>query len=136
MAKQGKNQKNKNQILVLYVGTRRLAGIVAEEGRETIRLLRSGEIKNAEGFQKGEVAQLEKALLSVGELLKRLELGDDAFEIPAYVLLSGPHLKMTRFSSSVYYVGYPRVVTSHEISQVIEQTQRVCLLYTSPSPRD
>lgn len=114
--------------LIFYIGTHRLAGLVAETAGGEARVLRFAEIKNAEGFQKGGVAQLEKALGSVGELVKRLELGEEAVEIPAYVLLSSPHLKMTRFSSSIYYPGYPRVVTSREVQQVIEQTRNVAPL--------
>ena len=92
-----------NRFLVLYLGTRRLAGILAEPGNERPKVLRCAQIQHAEGFQKGEVTQLDKALLSLEELLKRLEMGEEAFEIPAYVLISNTHLKMSRFSSSIYY---------------------------------
>lgn len=115
-------------ILILYIGTRRLAGVLAEIGNSTPRVLRVGEIQNPGGFQKGGVSQLDKALHSVEELLRGFELGEEAQEIPTYVLLSGSSLKMTRFSSSVYFTGYPRVVTSQEIRRVIEQTRSVAPL--------
>lgn len=118
----------KNLLLILYVGTRRLAGILAEAAGETVRVLRFGEVQNPEGFQRGEVAELDKALATVGNLLERLQLGEEAQELPVYILLSNPHLKMTRFSSSVYYAGYPRVITTHEIAQVVEQTRSVAPL--------
>ncbi len=114
--------------LIFYIGTHRLAGLVIETSGGSARVVRSAEIQNAEGFQKGGVDQLEKALASMGELVKRLELGEEALEIPAYVVLSNSRLKMTRFSSSIYYSGYPRVVTSGEIQQVIEQTRNVAPL--------
>lgn len=119
-------------ILILYVGTRRLAGILLEfppEGENrTPRVLRVGEIQNPEGFQKGGVSQLDKASASAEELLKGLELKEEAAEIPTYVLLSGSSLKMSRFSSSLYFTGYPRVVTSQEVRRVIEQTRNVAPL--------
>lgn len=114
--------------LIFYVGTHRLAAMLAEAIPDGIRILRFAEIQNAEGFQKGSVSELEKALASVGELLRRLELGEEAFEIPAYVLVTGPHLKMTCFSSSVYYSGYPRTVTAREVRQVVEQTRNIAPL--------
>lgn len=117
-----------NLALVFYVGTHRLAGFVAEVLPDRNRILRFSEIQNAEGFQKGGVAQVEKALASLSEVAKRLELGEEAVEIPAYVLLSNSQLKMTRYSSSVYYSGYPRVITAREIRQVIEQTRSVAPL--------
>ena len=72
---------------------------------------------------------MEKAQSSVAELVKALDLGEEVFEIPAFVLLSGPSLKMNRFSSSLYFSGYPRVVTSHEVRKVIDQARS-----TAPFP--
>jgi len=115
-------------LFVLYVGTRRLAGVLAEETGGPLRILRIAEIQSADGFQKGEVAQLDRALHSVEELLKRLEFEDELFDIAAYLLLCGPQLKMTRFSSSIYYTGYPRVITPHEVRRVIAQTRAVAPL--------
>ena len=117
-----------NKILVLYVGTHRLSAILAEITPEGAQILNHAELLDPEGFQAGEVAQIEKALVSTGELISRFELGEEATQIPAYVLLSGPHLKMTPFSSSVYYSGYPRVITTREVQQVIEQTRSVAPL--------
>lgn len=132
-------KEKENLHLIIYVGTRRLAGLLAKvspalggegEGKEagSVRVLGLGEIPNAEGFQKGEAVQLEKALVSVETLLKQLSLGEEASDLPTYVLTSGPHLKMHRFTSSTYYPGYPRVVTSREVRQVIEQTRSVAPL--------
>ena len=115
-------------ILILYVGTRRLAGILVELEGSNPRVLRVGEIQNPEGFQNGTVSQLDKAVHSAEELLKNLELGEEALEIPTYVLLSGASLKMSRFSSSVYFNGYPRVVTSQEVRRVVDQTRSVAPL--------
>ncbi len=115
-------------ILILYVGTRRISGLLAEAEGDPPRVLRVGEIQNPEGFQKGSVSSLDKALHSLEELLKSLELGEEASEIPTFVLVSGSSLKMTRFSSSVYFTGYPRVVTSQEVHRVIEQTRSVAPL--------
>jgi len=117
-----------NQSWVLYIGTHRIAGLWVESEPGGVRVLKTAEITEPEGFQKGEVSQIEKALISVGELVKRLALGERAFELPLYVLLSSPHLKMSRFSSSIYYSGYPRMVTSREIRQVVDQTRSVAPL--------
>ena len=120
------NKQLENSALIIYVGTHRLAGVLAES--DGGRILKTGEIVNPDGFQKGEVAQIEKALISMGDLLNQLELGEAALEIPVYVLLSNSHLKMTRFSTSIYFPGYPRVVTSREVKQVIKQTRNVAPL--------
>lgn len=120
--------RKENLILVFYIGTRRIAALVSERGAGIPRVIRFAEMKNAEGFQKGGVSQLDKALQSLQELLRRLEMGEDAVEIPSYVVLSSPYLKMERFSSSIYYSGYPRVVTPHEVRRVIEQTRSVAPL--------
>ena len=117
-----------NMNLVFYVGTHRLTAALAETLSGNARIVRYAELQHPEGFQKGGVDQLEKAVASVEELLKRLELGEEAFEIPAYVLLSSSQLKMSHFSSSVCYPGYPRVLTSHEVRQVVEQTRNVAPL--------
>ncbi len=117
-----------NKILVIYVGSRRLAGIVVEMAGETPRVLRMIQFQHPEGFQKGEATHLDKAFQSMEEMLKRLDLGEEAYEIPAYVLVSHPSLKMTRFSSSITYEGYPRAVTLQEVQRVIEQTRSVALL--------
>ena len=114
--------------LLLYVGTRRLAGLLVELEGPHPRILRVGEIQSPEGFQKGCVSSLDKALHSLEELLKSLELGEEVLEIPTSVVVSGSSLKMTRFSSSVYFTGYPRVVTSQEVRRVIEQTRSVAPL--------
>ena len=120
--------RKENKILVIYVGSRRLAGILVETAGETPRVLRMIQFQHPEGFQKGEVTQLDKAFQSMEDILKRLELGEEGFEIPAYVLISHPSLKMTRFSSSITYDGYPRAVTLQEVQRVIEQTRSVALL--------
>lgn len=117
-----------NRVLVLSIGTRRLAAVVAESAGETSRILRFAQLQHAEGFSKGEVTQYDKALLSVQKVLKRLEMGDDLYEIPAYILLSNSHLKMSRFTSSVYYQGYPRSITPLEVRHVINQTRSVAPL--------
>ncbi len=116
------------RILVLYIGTRRLAAIVAEAVGDQPRILRFAQVPYAEGFAAGEVTQFDKALLSIQEILKRLEMGDDLYEIPAYVLLSNSHLKMSRFTSSIYYQGYPRTITPLEVRHVIDQTRSVAPL--------
>lgn len=116
------------KILVFYVGTHRLSAILGDVTDGGVHVLNHSEILDPDGFQKGEVAQIEKALVSTTELLSRFDLGDEATQIPAYVLLSDSHLKMTSFSSSIYYSGYPRVITSREVQQVIEQTRTVAPL--------
>ena len=116
------------RFLILYLGTRRLAALVGERGAEKPKILRFAQTQHAEGFQKGEVTQLDKALQAVEDLLKKLELGEEAFEIPTYVLLSNARLKMTRFSSSIYYQGYPKPVTAQEVRRVVEQTKSVAPL--------
>ncbi|GEM_PF-4148346 len=116
-------RRNANSTLVVYVGTRRLAGFLADvEGRD-VEIVKTAEIPSAEGFKKGDVAQLDRAVASVGELFKQLGHAENDLQIPTYVLISSPHLKTCRFSSSVYYSGYPKVVTSREVRQVIDQTR-------------
>ncbi len=122
------NHGQNNRVLILYIGTRRLAAIVAEAPGDPPRVLRFAQVQHAEGFTAGEVTQFDKALLSVQEILKRLEMGDDLYEIPAYALLSNSHLKMSRFTSSIYYQGYPRAVTPLEVRHVIDQTRSVAPL--------
>ena len=114
--------------LVLYVGTHHLGGLLAEIQAGNARVLRSAEIPHAEGFQKGGVAQLERTLASFDELIGLLQLGDEVHEIPASVVLSTPLLRMGRYSSSIYYSGYPRTLTPKDVSQVIEQTRSVAPL--------
>lgn len=116
-------KRKEKQILIVEVEGCRLAGLVAEEGVHGLQILKTQEILNPEGFKKGGVVQLDRAVLSVGELFKSLDLGEDDLQIPTHVILSSPHLKTYRFSSSVYYSGYPRVITSREVRQVIEQTR-------------
>ena len=116
------------KILILYVGTRRLAGVVAEPTPEASRILRFTQIEHPAGFQKGEVVQLDKAMQSLEEILKRLELGEEVSKVPTYGLLSHVPLKMSRFSSSIYYGGYPRPITPQEIRRVVDQTKSVAPL--------
>lgn len=117
-----------NLVLIFYVGTRHLVGLLAETSAGEGRVLRSAEISHAEGFQKGGVTQLEKALTSFEELIRRLEIGEEVYEIPVYVVLSTPLLRMSRYSSSIYYSGYPRTLTSREVAQGVEQTRNVAPL--------
>jgi len=119
-----------NQVLIFYVGTHRLSLLLAEVLPESksSRILSSAELLEPDGFQKGGVSELEKALISTGELIRRLGVSDDLSRIPAYVLLSNPHLKTTCFSSSIYYTGYPRVITSREVQKIINQTRSVAPL--------
>ncbi len=117
-----------HQSLIFYIGTRRVAAVLAELIPGATRILRVAEAGNAEGFQRGTVTQLETAHTTVETLVKELELGEEAFEMPTYVLLSTPHLKLSRFSSSLYYSGYPRVVTAQEVRHVIDQTRSVAPL--------
>lgn len=114
--------------LVFYVGTHHLGGLLAEIQAGSARVLRTAEIPLPEGFQKGGVTQLEKALASFDELIGLLQLGEEAHEIPASVVLSTPLLKMGRYSSSTYYSGYPRSLTSKDVAQVVEQTRGVAPL--------
>lgn len=118
-----------NQVLAFYLGTRRIAAILAEKNPSGgIRVLRWIEQQGLVGFEKGTVVDLEKATSSLTALLKGLELGDEAFEIPVYVLLSGSSLKMSEFTSSIYFSGYPRVLSREDVNRVVEQTRNMAPL--------
>ena len=54
-----------NRHLILYVGTHHLLGLLTEIDGRGGRILRSAEMCNPEGFQRGGVAQLEKAAFSI-----------------------------------------------------------------------
>lgn len=119
---------NENLVLILYVGTRRLSGILAENDAGAVRVLKFSDLPNAPGFQKGAVSEIEKAQESVSELLRALVSAEEALEIPAHVLLSGASLKMERYTSSLYFSGYPRVITSYEVRSVVHQTRQIAPL--------
>lgn len=121
-------RKHDNLFLIFYLGTKRLAAVLAERGGNMPRVRKWAELKNAEGFQKGEVTELERAVSSVETLFKKLEWEEQDTGIPTYLLLSNPHLKMARFSSAVHYPGYSRTVTPREVARVIEQTRSVAPL--------
>lgn len=122
-----KTQESDRQLFV-YVGSSRLAGLVTENRTGQTRIVRSGEIQNPAGFQRGEVTELDRAQDSLGKLAGILDLGEEFSKYPVFVLLSQPHFKTTHFSSSLYFSGYPRVITQREVRQVVEQTGAIAPL--------
>lgn len=113
--------------LIFFPGSKQLTVVLAETLPERVRVLKTAQLNHTNGFQKGEVAALDEALSSVQELIKKLSLGEETAEIPVYVLLSNPTLKMTGFSSAVYYSA-GRTIHLSDIRQVIDQTRGVAPL--------
>ncbi|MCM8775904.1 MAG: hypothetical protein NC930_06105, partial [Candidatus Omnitrophica bacterium] len=89
--------------------------------------------KNPDGFKNGFVVSLERATHSLEELIDALLPTFHSRDISAYVVLGNSKLGCYRFSSSQYYHGVRRTISSYEIRNVVEQTRSVATLPLSES---
>ncbi len=86
-----------------------------------------------EGFKNGLVTNLERAAHSLEQLMGKLvpeqaKQGDQVLESPVYVVLGNPKLKTHTFSSSQYFHGMKRILSTQDVRSVVEQTQSVATL--------
>ena len=113
--------------IVVYIGTRRLVALEGIVGHGEPRVIRSVRQAKPDGFENGLVTNLEKAAASIEKLLETLaENSED--EISCSVVLGHSKIQSYTFSSSQYYQGAARPVSSQEIRSVIAQTRSVATL--------
>jgi cell division protein FtsA len=113
--------------VVVYVGTHKLIALEGTFEKSDPLILRHAVLKNPEGFEKGLITNLERAATSLETLLNNLLPGRTT-EVAPFVVLGNSKLKTYTFSSSQYYQGYQRTVTSQEIRSVVSQTRSVATL--------
>ena len=113
--------------VVIYLGTQKAVAVEALLGHGEPRVLRHAVEKNPDGFDKGMVTNLEKAATTLEKLLAKLAPERNE-EFTPFVVLGNSKLKTYTFSSSQYYQGFQRVVSSQEIRSVVAQTRSVATL--------
>lgn len=125
------NQETENPSrTIIYIGTHKIAALeVILEGREPA-VGRFAVQKDPEGFDKGFVTHIQKATVSMENLLSRLTAGKPAgaVEPEYYVILGNSKLKTYAYTSSIYYHGVQRTIGPEEITEVIRQTKSVATL--------
>ncbi|MDP3919883.1 MAG: hypothetical protein Q8R76_03655 [Candidatus Omnitrophota bacterium] len=116
------------QDIVFYIGTRRIACFIGqvEDGRPQV--LRYKDCINPQGFEGGLVTNLEDACQSIESLIESVGCPRPSGELRAHVVLGNAKLKTYTFTSSQYYNGQRRSITSHEVRACIEQTKSVATL--------
>ena len=112
--------------IVVYVGSSRLVAVEGIAGSGEPKVLRAAGKKDPEGFEKGLVTNLEKASTAISGLIETLYPGKTS--LPVYAVLGNAKLKTYGYSSSQYYQGMPRAVSSHDIRAVVNQTRSVATL--------
>ena len=128
----------KEKEIVIYLGTHKLVALAGEVGDGEPRIIRHAEIVNPDGFENGLVTNLERAAASLEALVDSLFSAKDSYgvesprrdvsDIFTYVVLGNVKLKTYRFSSSQYFQGLRRTISSHEIRSVVSQTRSVATL--------
>lgn len=113
---------------VIYVGTGNLVLLEGVFDREEPRILRYAARKDPEGFENGFVTNLEKASLSLLSLVEAFVPKAKTAEISVSVVLANAKLRNFDFSSSQYYQGMPRTLSTHEVRSVVSQTRSVATL--------
>ncbi|MBI3306682.1 MAG: hypothetical protein HYZ84_02590 [Candidatus Omnitrophica bacterium] len=118
----------KENEIVFYVGTRKLVAMYGEIRQGEPRIHRQVVRMNPDGFKNGFVTSLERAAAVLEKMLEELmpSLGSD--EVSAFVVLGNRKLKTFKFSSSIYFQGLHRTISSHEIRSVVDQTRSVATL--------
>ena len=118
----------KNKCAVVYIGTRKLVAMMGDLSSSNPRVLRLEEMLFPDGFEKGLVCNLQNASASVEKVLNALFPLDAWAQVPVYVVLGNSRFKMHRFSSCEYYSPERRVISSHEVQSVVQQTRSVATL--------
>ena len=123
------NQESENQNeTVIYIGTQKIVALEGSlSGSEPV-VTRHFILKNPEGFEKGFVSNLAQAAASIEAVLNGLYKNAKPEDLSCYVILGNPKLKTYGYSSSQYYQGFQRTITTQEIRQVVNQTRSVATL--------
>lgn len=123
------NQETENQNeVVLYIGTHKIVALEGSVGGTEPAITRHFILKNPEGFEKGFVSNLAQAAASIDAALNGLYKNARPEDLSCYVILGNPKLKTYGYSSSQYYQGLQRTITTQEIRQVVNQTRSVATL--------
>jgi cell division protein FtsA len=130
----------KNPEIVFYVGTRKLVALAGVMRDGEPHVIGQAIRVNPEGFKNGLVTNLERASHSLESLLHILfsVSGRSANPLPseeieATVVLGNPKLKTMTFSSAQYFQGVQRIISSHDVRSVVDQTRNVAMLPLSES---
>ena len=118
----------KDKCAVVYIGTRKLVALMGDLSSANPRVLRFEEMLFPEGFEKGLVCNLQNASASVEKVLNALLPLEAWAQVPVYVVLGNSRFKMHRFSSCEYYSPERRIISSHEVQSVVQQTRSVATL--------
>ncbi|OQA55436.1 MAG: Cell division protein FtsA [Candidatus Omnitrophica bacterium ADurb.Bin277] len=118
----------KHKCAVIYIGTRKLVGVLADLRDVNPRVLHKQEAVFPEGFEKGLVCNLQNAAVTLEKLLDAL-LPAEAWEhVPVYVVLGNSRFRMCRASSCEYYTPEKRTISPEEIKSVVQQTRNIAML--------
>lgn len=126
--------KNQNSEIVIYLGTRKLVALRGDVKSGEIHMTQCAILSDPEGFKNGLVINLERAVASIETLLGSLfsvppgKVFETEEDFGLYVVLGNPKLKTHTFSSSEYYQGFRRTISTHDIQSVVEQTRSVATL--------
>ena len=121
-------QTVKENEIVFYVGTSKLVAMYGQIRGGEPRIHRQVVRMNPDGFKHGFVISLEKASAVLEEMLDTLMPSLGSEDVAAFVVLGNRKLKTYKFSSSVYFQGLRRTISSHEIHSVVDQTRSVATL--------
>lgn len=121
-------QTVKENEIVFYVGTRKLVAMYGEMRGGEPRIHRHVVRMDPDGFRNGFVTSLEKASGVLEEMLDTLMPSLGSEDVAAFVALGNRKLKTFKFSSSIYFQGLRRTISSHEIRSVMDQTRSVATL--------
>ncbi|MBI3314250.1 MAG: hypothetical protein HYZ83_08455 [Candidatus Omnitrophica bacterium] len=121
-------QTVKENEIIFYVGTRKLVAMYGEIRGGEPRIHRHVTRINPDGFKHGFVTCLERASAVLEEMLEALMPSLGSEEVTVFVVLGNRKLKTFKFSSSIYFQGLRRTISSHEIRSVVEQTRSVATL--------
>lgn len=113
---------------VVYIGTHKIVALEGILHKGDPRVLRHATMKNPSGFDKGLVTSLEEAASSIEKLLEGLHGGQIPEDLAVYVVLGNSKLKTYSFSSSQYFQGFQRTISSVEIRSVVSQTRSVATI--------
>lgn len=121
-------EKVSDNHIVIYIGTHKIAAALGSLEKSDPAILRHAEIVNPDGFRQGLVTSIEQASFSIEQLVDKLLPSVEISDLRVRVVLGNAKLQTYRFSSSQYFQGYRRTISSYDIRSVVEQTRSVSTL--------
>ena len=135
-------KEEKNLVVALDVGTSKIVVIVAELQEDGIlKIIGLGQ-HLSKGLKKGVVINIDSTIQAIQRAIEEAELMADCKIKDVYTGIAGNHIKSLNSHGMVKVKDSE--VSQMDIDRVFETAQaitlppdqQVCLLYTSPSPRD